>query len=63
MGRAMRWVIRVAGFVLVVLSLYPFFRALQLLDRREYVAAALATVVGALTTRAGVEFLRPESAE
>jgi formate-dependent nitrite reductase membrane component NrfD len=59
----MRWLIRIAGFLLVLAALYPFWEALRALDRREYVAAALATLVGWLVTQAGVEFLRPESAE
>lgn len=60
---AMRWLIRIAGFALVLAALYPFWHALAALDRREYVSAALSSVVGWLITQAGVEFLRPESAE
>ena len=59
----MRWLIRVAGFALVAGAMYPFWTALQALDRREYVHAALSILVGWLITQAGVEFLRPESAE
>jgi formate-dependent nitrite reductase membrane component NrfD len=63
MARPLRWLIRIAGFLLVLVSLYPYWEALRALDRREYVAAALAALIGWLVTQAGVEFLRPESAE
>ncbi len=63
MSRSLRWLVRVGGFGLVLGALVPFWVALRALDRREYVGAALATVVGWLLTQAGVEFLRPESAE
>jgi hypothetical protein len=59
----MRVLIRVAGFALTLAATYPFWQALRALDRREYVAALMSTVVGWLITEAGVEFLRPESAE
>jgi hypothetical protein len=63
MASTFRWMLRVTGFVLVAGSLYPYWRALVSLDRREYVAAALSAAVGWLVTKAGVEFVRPESAE
>ncbi len=63
MSAMFRWLIRVMGFVLIVLALYPFWRALTALDRREYVSAGLSAVVGWLLLQAGVEFVRPESAE
>lgn len=59
----LRWLIRLAGFVLVFAALYPYWQALQALDRREYVSALLATLVGWLVTQAGLEFLRPDGAE
>ena len=59
----MRVFIRIAGFALTLSAAYPFWQALRALDRREYVAAVLSSVVGWLVTEAGVEFLRPESAE
>jgi hypothetical protein len=59
----LRGLIRVAGFALVLGALYPFWRALRALDHRDYAAALLATLIGWLVTQAGVEFLRPESAE
>ncbi len=63
MSGPMRWLIRMAGFALVLAALYPFWHALVALDRREYVSAGLSAVVGWLITQAGVEFIRPESAE
>jgi hypothetical protein len=63
MASRMRWLIRVTGFFLVLGSLYPFWRALTALDRHDWVSAILATIVGWLTAQAGVDFLRPESAE
>jgi uncharacterized membrane protein len=61
-----RWsdgLVRALGFVLVAVSLAMFYRALVAVDRREFVACSLAAVVGWLTLGAGVEFIRPESAE
>jgi len=55
--------VRATGFALVAISLVVFFRALAAVDRREFVAAILGTIVGWLTLGAGVEFVRPESAE
>lgn len=55
--------IRATGFFLVAIALVAFYRALASVDRREFVAAALAAIVGWLTLSAGVEFVRPESAE
>lgn len=63
MMRNMRWLIRIAGLVIVLAALYPFWHALVALDRREYVSAGLSAMVGWLITQAGVEFLRPDSAE
>jgi hypothetical protein len=59
----LRTATRLAGFVLLGGALYPFLQALRWLDRREYVAAVVATVVGWLVCQSGVELLRPESAE
>lgn len=61
-----RWsdgLVRATGFVLVAVSLVVFYRALSAVDRREFVAALLGSIVGWLTLGAGVEFIRPESAE
>lgn len=63
MSGSFRWLIRIAGFALVFGALYPFWHSLVALDRREYVSAGLSAIVGWLVTQAGVEFLRPESAE
>ena len=63
MSRSRRWLIRFAGFALVLAALLPFWVALRALDRREYVGAALAVLVGWLLAQAGIELLRPESAE
>ena len=63
MARSLRWLLRVGGFALVAGAAYPFLTALRMLDHRDYVGALLATLVGWLITQAGVEFLRPESAE
>lgn len=54
---------RATGFALVAVSLVVFYRALAAVDRREFVAAILGAIVGWLTLSAGVEFVRPESAE
>jgi hypothetical protein len=61
-----RWsdgLVRATGFVLVAVSLVVFYRSLAAVDRREFVAALLGSIVGWLTLSAGVEFIRPESAE
>jgi uncharacterized membrane protein len=61
-----RWsdgLVRALGFVLVAVALAMFHRALAAVDRREFIAAILAAIVGWLTLGAGVEFVRPESAE
>ncbi len=61
-----RWsdgLVRATGFALVAIALVVFFRALAAVDRREFVAATLGCIVGWLTLGAGVEFIRPESAE
>lgn len=54
---------RLAGFLLLAGSLYPFLQALHWLDRREYVASTIATLVGVFLGRAGVDLLEPDSAE
>jgi hypothetical protein len=59
----MRLLVRFSGFALVLGAVYPFWEALRALAHREYVAAGIATAVGWLLTQAGVEFVRPESAE
>ncbi len=61
-----RWsdsIVRALGFVLVAVALAMFYKALASVDRREFVASILAGIVGWLTLGAGVEFIRPESAE
>jgi hypothetical protein len=55
--------IRAAGFALIAVSLAMFHRALGSLDRREILSCALATLIGWLTLSAGIEFVRPETAE
>jgi len=61
-----RWIdgiVRATGLALVAVSLAVFYRALAAVDRRDFIAALLGTIVGWLTLGAGVEFVRPESAE
>lgn len=54
---------RALGLVLLVASLYPYWECLRTLDRRDYVSAMLAGFVGWFLTQAGVELVRPETAE
>ncbi len=61
--RALLTVSRVAGLLLVLASMYPYWECLRTLDRRDYVSAMLAGFVGWFLTQAGVELVRPESAE
>ncbi|MBI5513882.1 MAG: hypothetical protein HY909_08950 [Deltaproteobacteria bacterium] len=58
-----RVLLRVLGLGLLLGALVPFWSALRALDQREYVSALLATFVGWFLVQAGVELLRPESAE
>ncbi len=61
--RMQRPIVRTVGLMLLVGSAWPFWEALRQLDRREFVAAAIAVLVGWLVTQAGIELVRPESAE
>jgi hypothetical protein len=54
---------RLLGLLLLVMSMYPFWECLRTLDRREYVSALLAVFVGWILCQAGIELVRPESAE
>jgi hypothetical protein len=54
---------RVLGIALLVASLYPYWECLRTLDRRDYVSAMLAGFIGWFLTQAGVELVRPETAE
>jgi hypothetical protein len=61
-----RWsdgLVRALGFALVAVALAMFHKSLAAVDRREFIAAMLAAIVGWLTLGAGVDFIRPESAE
>ena len=59
----LRWVLRVLGVALMLGALYPYWEALRALDRRDYVSSLLAGFVGWIITQAGIELVRPESAE
>ncbi|MBL8604059.1 MAG: hypothetical protein JNK72_19180 [Myxococcales bacterium] len=61
--RALRVLTRVGGAGLVLAALYPFYMALRALDRREFVSALLAVCIGWFVSQAGVELLRPDTAE
>jgi len=54
---------RLLGLALVLGSLYPYWECLRTLDRRDYVSAMLAGFVGWFLTQAGIELVRPETAE
>lgn len=54
---------RALGLALVIASLYPYWECLRTLDRRDYVSAMLAGFVGWFLTQAGIELVRPETAE
>ncbi len=54
---------RALGIALLLASLYPYWECLRTLDRRDYVSAMLAGFVGWFLTQAGVELVRPETAE
>ena len=58
-----RWVVRVVGLALMVCALVPYWQALRSLDQRDYVSALLAGFVGWFVSHAGLELVRPESAE
>ncbi len=63
MNRSLAGLIRFLGFALIAIALGIFFRALMSVDRREFLGGFLAIVVGWLCLSAGVEFLRPDTAE
>jgi len=63
MQRFSRAMLRSLGGVLLLAGLYPFWEALRALDRREYVSAILAVCIGWFLLQAGVELLRPDTAE
>ena len=54
---------RALGLLLLLASLYPYWECLRTLDRRDYVSAMLAGFVGWFLTQAGIELVRPETAE
>jgi hypothetical protein len=61
-----RWVrtaLRVFGAALILGAMAPFWEALRSLDRREFVSSFLSVAVGWFVLQAGVELVRPESAE
>ncbi len=51
------------GIALILASLYPYWECLRTLDRRDYVSAMLAGFIGWFITQAGIELVRPETAE
>jgi hypothetical protein len=66
MDRLPRWLralTRLVGLLLMAGALAPFWEALRALDRREFVSSFLAAAVGWFVLQAGVELVRPESAE
>ncbi len=63
MQRLSRAILRGLGALLLLAGLYPFWEALRALDRREYVSAILAVCIGWFVLQAGVELVRPDSAE
>ena len=66
MDRLPRWLralTRLLGMLLMAGALAPFWEALRALDRREFVSSFLAVAVGWFVLQAGVELVRPESAE
>lgn len=56
-------VLRLLGLALLVVALYPYWECLRTLDRRDYVSAMLSGFVGWFLTQAGIELVRPETAE
>ena len=58
-----RYLLRFVGLGLVVLAAVPFWESLRALDRRDYVSSLLAGFVGWFIVQAGIELVRPESAE
>lgn len=56
-------VARALGIALMLAALYPYWECLRTLDRRDYVSAMLAGFVGWILTQAGIDLVRPESAE
>jgi len=63
MNRVFRWLVRFFGFGLVLCAGYPLFLSIKGIDRRDYVSAILSCLVGWLIAQAGIELIRPESAE
>jgi hypothetical protein len=63
MAIVFRWCVRVVGLALVVGALVPYWQALRALDQRDYVSALLAGFVGWFVSHAGLELVRPETAE
>ena len=66
MDRLPRWLralTRLLGLLLMAGALAPFWEALRALDRRAVVSSFLAVAVGWFVLQAGVELVRPESAE
>lgn len=54
---------RFIGLCLVLAALLPCWEALRALDRRDLVSALFAACVAWIVVQAGVELLRPGSAE
>jgi hypothetical protein len=63
MQRLSRVILRGLGAAMLVGGLYPFWEGLRALDRREFVSAILAVCIGWFVTQAGVELVRPDTAE
>lgn len=63
MAIVFRWCVRGVGLALVVGALVPYWQALRALDQRDYVSALLAGFVGWFVSHAGLELVRPETAE
>ncbi|MDO9016849.1 MAG: hypothetical protein Q7V43_08070 [Myxococcales bacterium] len=63
MAIVFRWCVRGVGLALVVVALVPYWQALRALDQRDYVSALLAGFVGWFVSHAGLELVRPETAE
>ena len=62
-ARVFRWGVRGVGLAMIVASLVPYWQALRSLDQRDYVSAMLAGFIGWFVSHAGIELVRPESAE
>lgn len=59
----LRTLTRMFGLALMLGAMAPFWEALHALDRREFVSSFLSAAVGWFVLQAGVELVRPESAE